>query len=169
MPVAPWPGAPLQPTGDPMRDAVGPAAYADREDAPDLTIDGRPKIVPLRVATDYFLEPRDPDPRGMTVVGADRQAAGTVRDVWVDRSETIIRYLEIETAGGRRVLLPMALAKISGARGRVSVKSITAGQFAGVPGLRNPDQVTKREEDRICAYVASGHLYAMPSRLGPVL
>ena len=36
-----------------MRDGVGPAAYAERADTPDLTVDGAPKIVPLRVAPDF--------------------------------------------------------------------------------------------------------------------
>jgi photosynthetic reaction center H subunit len=38
-----------------------------------------------------------------------------------------------------------------------------------VPGLRNPDQVTLREEDRLSAYYGAGTLYAEPSRLGPWL
>ena len=42
-------GAPLHPNGDPMVDGVGPAAWATRPDKPDLTVDGRPRIVPLRV------------------------------------------------------------------------------------------------------------------------
>ena len=37
-----WPGAPLQPTGNPMQDGVGPASYAEREDEPELTLDGLP-------------------------------------------------------------------------------------------------------------------------------
>ena len=38
-PAAPrWPGAPLQPTGDPMLDGVGPAAYAERADVPDVDL-----------------------------------------------------------------------------------------------------------------------------------
>ena len=36
------PGAPLEPTGDPMVDGVGPAAYSIRPERPDLTIDGAP-------------------------------------------------------------------------------------------------------------------------------
>jgi photosynthetic reaction center H subunit len=44
------------------------------------------------------------------------------------------------------------------------VVSITAAQFAGVPGIASNEQITKLEEDRICAYYASGHLYAVPSR-----
>jgi photosynthetic reaction center H subunit len=170
-PVGPWPGAPLQPTGNPMLDAVGPAAYAHRANDPDLTIDGRPKIVPLRIAADHAIEEGDPDPRGMAVVGADGEVAGTVRDVWVDRSEALIRYLEVDVAGtsARRVLLPMTMVRVDAGGRRIRVASILARQFADAPHLTNVDQVTLHEEDRICAYYASGHLYAEPSRLGPVL
>jgi photosynthetic reaction center H subunit len=35
--------------------------------------------------------------------------------------------------------------------------------------LQNPDQVTKREEDRITGYFAGGNLYATPARVGPAL
>lgn len=188
-PVALWPGAPLQPTGDPMVDGLGAAAYAERENAPDLTADGLPKIVPMRVATDFFVEPRDPDPRGTEVIAADGGVAGIVSDLWVDRAEALIRYLEVDVAavsGARRVLVPMSLARVrparlagvegpitervkSGRRQEVIVKSILAAQFAEVPGLENADQVTKREEDRIAAYYAGGHRYAVPSRQEPLL
>ena len=66
--------------------------------------------------------------------------AGVVTDVWVDRSETIVRYLEVELTlhdGARRVLLPMNLARVDRHRGRVRVRSILASQFAGVPALAN--------------------------------
>ena len=168
-PSAPWSGAPLEPAGNPMADAVGPAAYALRAEVPDLTWDGRPRIVPLRVATDHVVESRDPDPRGMDVIGADGVAGGVVRDVWVDRSEPQFRYLEVEVAGGRRVLLPVYHATFDGWRREVRVTAIKGGQFADAPGLANPDQVTLREEDRIGAYYASGHLYADPSRTEPLL
>ena len=179
-PVASWPGAPLMPTGNPMVDGVGAAAWAERSDKPDLTLHGAPRIVPMQSAPGYSIEQRDPDPRGMDVIGADGNAAGVVRDVWVDRSEALIRYLEIDVApalaaGGRRVLLPMTLAKVSpsglliGPQRRVEVKSITAKQFAQVPVTASPNQVTRREEDQICAYYAGGHLYAMPSRQEPWL
>ncbi len=169
-PVGPWPGAPLEPTGNPMLDGVGPAAYAERANTPDLTLEGRPKIVPLRVARDFEIEPRDPDPRGMEVVAADRRVAGTVADVWVDQSEALIRYLEVNVstpAGPRRVLLPLNFTRIDGGRREVKVSSIHARHFADVPALQSPDQVTLLEEDRITAYYASGHLYAEPSRMGP--
>lgn len=171
-PTAPWPGAPLEPTGNPMLDGVGAAAYAEREDVPDLTVEGEAKIVPLRVATDFFVVPRDPDPRGLEVLAADHKIAGVVRDIWVDRSEPQIRYLEVEVpapAGPRRVLLPIYYTRITGWRRRVKVKALLAHQFADVPGLRKPDQVTLLEEDRITAYYAGGHLYAVPERLGPLL
>ncbi|MCU0837401.1 MAG: photosynthetic reaction center subunit H [Rhodospirillales bacterium] len=170
-PVAAFPGAPLQPTGDPMLDAVGPAAYALRSDKPELTLEGEPRMAPLRVATDFWIEPQDPDPRGMTVVAADGAVAGVVKDVWVDRAEPRISFLEVEVSGTtpRRALLPMTFARVDGGRRQVKVASVLARHFATVPALQNPDQITAREEDRISAYFASGHLYATPSRAEPLL
>lgn len=167
-----WPGSPLQPTGDPMLDGVGPAAFADRADQPEMMLDGSPLIVPMRIARETTIDAEDADPRGMTVVGADHKPAGVVADLWVDKAEPQIRYLEVEvlaSESGRHVLLPMAFARVDGRNRRIKVKSILARHFANVPGLQNPDRVTKREEDRITAYYASGHLYAKPSRLGPLL
>ena len=40
---------------------------------------------------------------------------------------------------------------------------------ATVPGLRNPDQITFLEEDKITAYYAGGTLYATPARAEPFL
>ena len=48
------------------------------------------------------------------------------------------------------------LARIVPERRQVEVASVLASQFAEAPGLSNPDQVTKLEEDRITAYFASG-------------
>ncbi len=168
--VQQWYGSPLQPTGDPMIDGVGPASYALREEKPELMLDGTPLIRPMRVAPETSVDREDADPRGMTVVGADNKAAGIVTDLWVDIAEPQIRYLEVEvTDGGRHVLLPMPFARVSGAKRQVKVNSILARHFATVPGTESTEQVTKREEDQISAYYASGHLYATPSRLGPLL
>ena len=169
VPIGPWPGAPLEPTGNPMLDAVGPASYALRADEPDLTFDGRDKLVPLRADAAYFLAARDPDPRGMPVVGADGAVAGTVCDVWVDRSEVIMRYLEVQLPGGRQVLLPVNISRINKRRGFVKVGAILASQFADVPALKSPDRVTLLEEDRICGYYGGGYLYAVAARTEPLL
>jgi photosynthetic reaction center H subunit len=172
-PSGDWPGAPLEPTGpNPMLAGVGPGAYADRPDVPDRTVDGQVKIVPLRLAPGYAIEHRDPDPRGMDVVGADRMLGGVVRDVWVDQSEALIRFLEVEVtdaAGAKRVLLPINFTRIRGDRRQVKVKSILGAHFADVPATKSPDQVTLLEEERIMAYYGAGHLYAKPSRMGPIL
>jgi photosynthetic reaction center H subunit len=171
-PVAPWPGAPLGPTGNPMLDGVGPGSYADREDVPELSMDDVPCIVPMRLAEGTYLEARDPDPRGMTVTGADSEVGGVVTDVWVDRAEALIRYLEVEVTtptGARRVLLPMPFAKIEGRRGKVRVDAILGSQFADVPMTKSLDQVTKLEEDKIVGYYGAGTLYATPARQEPLL
>jgi len=162
-------GSPLVPTGNPLVDGVGPASYANRADAPELTVEGHPSIVPLRVDTHHFVPDEDGpnDPRGMEVLGADRRLAGTVRDLWVDRTEPQIRYLEVETTGNRHILVPMTMVELWQGR-QVYVRSILAAQFADAPTLRNPDQVTKLEEDRITGYFAGGTLYATPARQEPL-
>ena len=162
------PGSPIDPAGDPMQAGVGPGAYAVRVDRPDTLINGLPKIVPLRVATDYGVSGNDPDPRGLPVIGGDGQPGGTVRDLWIDQAEFMFRYLEVETpvAGGtRRVLLPMPFAKVR--QTQVTVNSIFGKHFADVPGLKNPDQITYLEEERIVAYYGAGTLYADPQRGEP--
>lgn len=172
MPLLAWPGSPMEPTGDPMRDGVGPASYADRDDVPEHAADGDPALVPLRAAGGFTLGPIDADPRGMAVVGADGEIAGTVKDLWIDRAECLIRYLEVDVRAGaapRTALVPMTMVRVWPNSGTVKVRSITAAQFIGVPALANPNQVTKREEDRIVGYFAGGTLYATPQRMGPVL
>jgi photosynthetic reaction center H subunit len=176
---AAWPGAPLVPTGDPMREGVGPASYANRDDVPDLAISGKPKIVPMRVATDFSVEPTDPDPRGMTVFAADGKAAGTVVDLWVDRAEPRILYFEVALKGsteteagtpaGNNPLLPYGFARVQFGKKRIEVSSIMSDQFEHVPRTASDEQITRLEEDRICAYFASGHLYAHPSRQEPLI
>ena len=165
-------GSPQPPTGNPMKNGAGPASYSQRQDIPDVTIDGQPLIVPMRVAAGFTVAEEDADPRGMVVVGADGVAAGKVLDIWVDRAEPQIRYLEVKldgVLGGRSVLLPIGYLKFDTGRRIVNVASILSGQFADVPALANPDKVTLLEEDRITAYYAGGHLYAEPSRLGPII
>jgi photosynthetic reaction center H subunit len=168
--VALWPGAPIEPVGDPMTAGVGPGSYALRADVADVTFDGRLRIVPMRVDDHFSIVSRDPDPRGMAVAGADRAVAGVVTDVWVDRSELLARYYEVElTGGGRRVLLPVSFAVIDGFKGVVNVRSILGSHFAGVPAIRQPDTVTRLEEDKITAYYGAGTLYATADRAEPLL
>jgi photosynthetic reaction center H subunit len=172
-PTAPWPGAPLAPTGaNPMLDSIGPGSWAERADMPDMTYDNHLKIVPVRVATGYACSAYE-DPRGYDVVGADMKVAGKVVDLWVDRSECLIRYFEVALEGGRSVLLPVTFADIKrGVRpgvGRIKVEAILAHQFAEVPGTRTPDAVTRLEEEKICAYYGAGTLYATRLRAEPKL
>ena len=171
-PSANFPGAPLVPNGDPMTAGVGPGAYAERLDIPDTTIHGSPKIVPLRVAPDFYVDHDDPNPIGMTVIGADGEEGGVVRDVWVDQAEYLIRYYEVETGEKgkkRNVLLPAPLARVVGSAQEVRVKSILGHQFASVPTQKRPDSVTRLEEEKIFGFYGAGTLYATPDRAEPLL
>ena len=166
-----YPGTPFEPTGDPLADAVGPASYAERADEPDRTFDGQVKIIPMASDAHFHVAEGDPDPRGMDVLGADGQVAGTITEIWVDRSESCIRYYELKLSGsGSNLnrLLPVNCVRINN-DGQVLVNSILASQFTGVPRTKNPDQVTLLEEDKIMGYYAGGRLYATPHRQEPLI
>ncbi|CAN1506148.1 puhA, photosynthetic reaction center H subunit [Burkholderiaceae bacterium] len=163
-------GAPLEPTGNPMLDCVGPGAYANRPDYPDLTFEGKPVIVPMRILQDFKVAKQDIDPRGLMVVGADGVRGGVIKDIWVDRAEMVIRYLELETTaenGSRKVMLPMNFARVQ--RTRIAVQSILGHQFAEVPAIKNHEQITMLEEEKVMAYYGGGTLYATPERREPLI
>ena len=132
-------GAPLVPTGNPMLDAIGPGSYAQRRDVPDLTMHGKPKIVPLRLAAGFHVDHRDPDPRGMPVLGADGEPAGSCQRAVGRPGRAVDRVLRSEP--GRTVwqpssvLLPVNFSTLSRSQGNIKVKAIYAHQFADVPAL----------------------------------
>jgi photosynthetic reaction center H subunit len=174
-------GAPLDPVGDPLLSGVGPASYVMRSNEVERTRAGLDLIVPMRTAKDYVVN-AGPDPRGWSVVGADGKVAGVVKDLWIDRADVMVRYLEVEVPGAGTRLLPVPIMKLRrtmrplGAAGKnfrstgkVEVKALLAGQFASVPQLAHPDRITPFEEERIGAFYAGGRLYAEPKRLEPLL
>ncbi len=170
VPSGNFPGAPFLPLGDPMLSGMGPGAWARRADHPDLAWDDQlPKIVPLRAAPAFFLAWEDPDTTGFDVVGLDGIVAGQVVDTWIDRSEVVIRYFEVELGGGRRVLIPLNFLNIDAKRRTIRTGFITAAQFATVPATKHPEQVTLLEEDKIMAYFAGGQLYAKAGRADPII
>jgi photosynthetic reaction center H subunit len=163
-------GAPYQPTGDPLVDGVGPAAYAHRAPWPDLDSEGRLRVVPISVDTHFTIAPRDPDPRGMTMLGSDDRVAGIVTDVWIDRSDRVIRYLEVQLAnGGRQVLVPYMMVDVDRRRGAVKTDSLSAHQFANSPVPAVPGEITRFEEERVMAYFGGGYLYANKQRAEPFI
>ncbi len=173
--TAKFAGASLEPTGNPMLDGVGPAAWAERADVPDIAADGQIRLAPMSIATDFSVAEGDPDPRGLPVYGCDDEVAGTISDIWIDRAEQMIRYFQIDLSaenGGRTVLLPhnfTTLEKTRGAQRYFKVHSITAAQFADIPGNAVANQVTLLEEDKIMGYYGGGTLYATPERQEPLL
>lgn len=161
------PGAPYVPTGNPLVDGVGPAAWAERAKLPDLDYEGHPRITPIGVSG-LWIESRDPDPRGMTVLGLDGEVAGKVVDMWVDKADRLIRYLSVDI-GTRTVLAPMAMATINGRRKTVTIDAVTAAQFADAPAIEGDTIITYYEEDRVQAYFGGGYLYATRARQEPLL
>ncbi|MEE4289375.1 MAG: photosynthetic reaction center subunit H [Erythrobacter sp.] len=172
-------GAPYVPTGNPMKDGLGPAAWAARQDYPDLTFDGRLRIVPIADAHEIDIAPNDPNFIGWPVYDCNVELVGTVSDIWVDQSEHIIRYIEVETTGGDKVLAPMFVTVVQ-TKGLlagllppkpelVQIDAITREQFADVPRIKTAGQITRLEEDKIMAYYGGGYMYAKPERSEPFL
>jgi photosynthetic reaction center H subunit len=162
-------GAAFEPTGDPMKDGVGAASYAQRDDRPDLTLAGEPKIQPMSVLEGFHVDKNDPDPRGMAVVAGDGETVGSCVDIWVDRSEPQIRYLAVELSGGARKLIPWGFIRVRKGRRELHVTSIYGKHFADVPDIRASDRITLLEEDRLAGYFAGGYRYADPSRNEPLI
>ena len=174
VPADQYNGSPVIPLGDPMVDGVGPAAWANRADVPDRTIHGLAKIIPMRIDPAFTIAKGDPDPRGLPVHAADGVVAGTITDLWVDRAEPQVRYYEVALASsGKHVLLPTAYVQWPNfglwGNDRVHVKALTAALFDGVPGTRSQDEITMLEEERIMAWYAGGHMYAVASRSEPII
>jgi photosynthetic reaction center H subunit len=162
------PGAAYKPTGNPLVDGIGPAAWADRAKYPDLDAHGRNRIVPIGAEPHISIHKKDPDPRGMTVIGADGEVAGTISDIWIDRAEHQIRYLEVDTGKGK-VLAPMGMSKVQASKKRVVVDAINAADFAAAPVPAKAGEITFYEEERVIAYFGGGYLYANSARQEPLL
>ena len=151
-------GFPFLPTGDPMRDGVGPGSWAPRRDVPELDGKGHPKIRPMSHLEDFAVSAGN-DPRGLTVVAGDGTPVGNVADMWIDEPEALVRYLEVDLfEGGGRKMIPLHFARIKA--DRVLVGSIHGRHFADVPGIKSHEQITLLEEEKIMAYYGGGLLYA---------
>ncbi|MEO0730514.1 MAG: photosynthetic reaction center subunit H [Pseudomonadota bacterium] len=183
------PGSPIVPTGNPIADGIGPASFAMRADVPDKDFDQRNRVVPMRIAADFEIPEADIDPRGCALIAGDGKQVGTITDVWVDRSDFVIRYLEAEIGGADaavpgRVLVPWNIVDIKTDRdwfmnfikadspkpnATMHVYALTSDLYAGVPTTATPDAVTMLEEDKIMGYYGGGYLYATPERAEPLV
>jgi photosynthetic reaction center H subunit len=161
-------GAPIEPLGNPLLAGVGSGAWAQRADHAELDHHGVPKVRPLSQCTDCNVSEKDPDPRGMTVIDANDNPVGTVRDLWLDQGEMVFRFVDVELAdGSRRALVPMPFCRITSEV--VKVHALLASQWADVPATKAQDRITLLEEERISAYFGGGLLYATPQRTEPLV
>lgn len=158
-------GSGYVPTGNPLKDGIGPAAYAQRADWPDEDAHGNPRIVPMSSEDDITVADFGHNPMGMKVIAADKQVAGTVTDLWIDKAEHVVRYIEVKTNSGKKVLAPMAMAIVN-ARG-VEIDAINAEDYDGVPKLAKKKVITRLEEEKVIGYFGGGYLYANEERQEP--
>jgi len=154
-------GFPHAPTGDAMKDGVGPAAWAPRRDLAELDGHGHNKIMPMSKAAGFAVS-AGRDPRGLPVQAGDLEVVGTISDMWVDVPEQLVRYLEITLNSGKVKLVPMPMVKVQA--DRVRINSLSSDLFDGVPATKSKTAVTMLEEEKISAYYAGGTMYAADKR-----
>jgi photosynthetic reaction center H subunit len=162
------PGSPYDPVGEPLLAAVGAGAFAARADVVEHTLSGQDLVVPMRVAPECKVF-GGADPRGFLLIAADGGVVGKINDIWFDRADVLVRYLEVTLGDNTTRLVPMPLVQLHGEKKRVEISALTSTQFAHVPTLKNPNRVTLLEEELVGAFYAGGRLYAQPKNLGPVL
>lgn len=165
----PSPGSPLVPTGDPLVDGVGPAAYPLREDEPARSKPDEIALAPMRELPGWDVWRGDPDPRGMRVISCDSVVAGIAVDLWIDRRAKILRYIEVELdlpSAKRRAMLPIYYANVRSRRREIRVKALTAAEFAKLPELKMPNQITAREENQVNAFFSGAYFYRYHQNAG---
>ncbi len=163
----PFPGASLTPTGDPLIDGVGPAAWsAVRRDEPLWFSAGVTQMAPARVCG-WRVAKGDVDPRGLPVIDAWGARAGVVRDLWIDRGVNILRYLEVELDDGGRALLPIHHTDIRRIQARVALRAVRAARVAEAPRPASADRITAREEDRLTAFYAGAAFFGRDDARSP--
>ena len=154
-------GYPIDPGTDPLSSGIGPATWQRRRsDGPDLDVEGDPKIVPLSRWQAYYVAPGDVDPRGFAVVAADGVEVGRVTDLWFNRAEFFLRYLEMDIGDERTRLVPLFFSEVSPGERQVRVNSLAAHDLLRAPASDSPDIVSLRDEDRINGFFAGGNLYS---------
>lgn len=160
-------GSPYVPTGDPMADGVGPAAWAPRRAVPELDAHGHAKIKPMASLPEFHVS-AGTDPRGKAVVTGDGEVVGRIIDMWVDIPEQLVRYLVVDLnpeGSGKVRLIPMNFARIKS--DRVTVRSLYAHNMEGIPTVKSDAEITLLEEEKIMAWFGGGTLYADPARAEP--
>ncbi len=165
-------GSPIEPTGNPLVDGIGPAAWANRAKHPDLDWEGHTRIVPMHTTPEFSIAGRDADPRGYNVIAADGAIVGKVSELWIDKADRLIRYLQVSVQGEnpREVLAPMMMATVRRRTATVTIDAIVSGQWDQAPGMPEGGTViTLYEEERVQAYFGGGYLYATPERSEPLL
>ena len=161
-------GSPYIPTGNPMVDGIGAAAWAPRRDVTELDAHGHNKIQAMSNLPDFAVS-AGRDPRGKPVVAGDGQVIGRILDMWIDVPEQMVRYLTVDLnpeGNGNTRLIPINFCKIQ--NDRVTVRSLYEAQLCRrARNCIKQSQITLLEEEKIMAYYGGGTLYADPSRNEP--
>lgn len=97
-------------------------------------------VLPLSSLPEYKVASGEPDPRGWVLAGADGEPLARVEDLLVDPRALKVRHLVCSAppGSGRRVLLPIAYARLDAASRAVRVPRVTRDALAELPQWSDP-------------------------------
>ena len=167
--VEPWPGAPHRADRRPVAGRRRPGSWNVRPDFAYKTFDGHDVVAPMRVATNYAVADGGGNPIGFSVIGADGKVAGTIKDIWVDRAESMVSYYEIGLTGGKSVLAPVHFCDVNFRARTVKITALTAEPVRRGAATEEPRRVTMQEEEKVAAVLRRRHALFDPARAEPLL
>ncbi len=123
---------------DPAREEALLAAYGAallREGSAPAAPLPSGEVVPLSSLPELRVANGEDDPRGWTVRDAEDEPVGEVTELLVDPALLKVRHLvcRVDGAGGRRVLLPTAYARLDPERSAVGIARLTREALAALP------------------------------------
>ncbi len=129
---------PAAPPPDPAREEELLAAYGAallRERSAPTVPPPAGDVVPLSSLPDFRVAAGEADPRGWTVRDAGDEPVGEVTELLVDPGILRVRHLvcRVDGEGGRRVLLPIAYARLDPDRSAVRIPRLTRAALAALP------------------------------------
>lgn len=103
--------------------------------------------------TDYEVSDHDPDIRGWSVLGKDREFLGTVDELIIDPDEMRVRYIDVKIEQdikgqkGRHVLVPVGIAALDESEDVVLLKDYTIDSLANYPEYKGQPLNQEFESD----------------------
>lgn len=119
-------------------------------------------LTPLSELKEYVVAQGEPDPRGWRLLGYGDAPLGSIQELLVDPAALKVRFLVAVVGGGgdpqpgvRRILVPIAAARLDPSRSAVTVEDITGDDLDRLPTYDGQPLSAEDEADIRHAFAAA--------------